>query len=319
MTPPWKCRSYKAGDEEGILRLYRLVFERDFTLEFWRWVYSRSPDGPAAIAVLEDDEGIVGHYAVQPRKFWDSGEVKQAGIAIGTMVLPRVRSVGALMALAENAYALCRDRGYEWLYAFPNDEAHIVRCKLLGWKELPPIVEWEGPLPKRAGTDGQSINRWQTMPDSAELSLKIEEASGASIHSARSTDWLRWRFFEQPAGQYCMHSVEDDGRVVAYAVTKRYRRDGVLYGHIVDWQAGALKESKSVKLLSSVWRQLAEWNVDRVSAWAQGDHRLQSELAAAGLAPIGQKTNFCWHELASAPSRRNEVTWRMVMADSDRY
>src|SRR5262245_21856335 len=103
MTLPWKCRSYQPGDEAGIIKLYRQVFDREISEEFWPWCYLRSPDGPAVIVVLEDDEGIVGHYAVQPRTFWESGTRCLAGIALGTMALTKVRSVIALTTMAQSA------------------------------------------------------------------------------------------------------------------------------------------------------------------------------------------------------------------------
>jgi uncharacterized protein YjiS (DUF1127 family) len=320
MTLPWKCRAYEPGDEAGIIRLYRQVFDREVSEEFWRWVYLDSPDGPAVIVVLEDNEEIVGHYAVQPRAFWESGRRCLAGIALGTMVLPKVRSVIALTTMAQSAYAICRERGYRWLYAFPNDEAHKVRCRLLEWKELPAIVDCEGPLPEPWGAAQMAVSRWEEMPQDLKLSAQIVEDRGGPVHSARTTEWLRWRFFEQPGTQHCLHTVSGNGTVTAYAVTKRYRREGVMYGHILDWQVDSASERQSAELLSSVWRQLGEWEVQRVSCWTLGNAQLERQLADIGFMPSGQRTNFCWYDLTGdARTTAGERTWQMAMADSDRY
>ena len=80
------------------------------------------------IVVLEREGRLLGHYAVQPREFWIAERRATVGFAVGTMVLPEVRSVAALVDLAEQAYVLCRERGFPWLYAFPNDQAHHVQC-----------------------------------------------------------------------------------------------------------------------------------------------------------------------------------------------
>src|SRR5262249_10134849 len=139
MSQAWTSRPYRERDEAGILDLYREVFGLEMPRALWRWVYQQSPDGPAVIAVLESGSRLIGHYAVQPRRFWVRGGSCLAGLALGTMVSAPIRSVAALVALAEVAYQTCRERGYSWLYAFPNDQAHKVRCALLGWRELPQI------------------------------------------------------------------------------------------------------------------------------------------------------------------------------------
>src|SRR6516164_3073299 len=80
MSESWICRSFRDGDEAGILQLYRDVFQLDLTLPVWQRAYQQCPNGPAVITVLENDGDIVGHYAVQPRGFWVSGERCIAGI-----------------------------------------------------------------------------------------------------------------------------------------------------------------------------------------------------------------------------------------------
>ncbi len=118
------CRLYRPGDEHSIIELYREIFHINMSVEHWHWVYQLPPAGPSVIVVLEHQGQIVGHYAVQPRHFWIAGDRCRAGIAIGTMLQPAVRSVPAFNEVAQQAYVECRRQGYHWLYAFPNDQAH---------------------------------------------------------------------------------------------------------------------------------------------------------------------------------------------------
>src|SRR5262249_30917282 len=151
----------------------------------------------------------------------------------------------------------------------------------------------EGPLPQCAGAAAVAVSCWDKMPDGLQLAARTGD-QGATIRSLRCAEWMRWRFFEQPGARYCLHMLPVSDAVTAYAVTKRYRREGVMYGHIVDWQADAASEQQYAELLSSVWQQLAEWDVQRVSCWTLGDARLQRQLADVGFTPSGQGTNFCW-------------------------
>ncbi len=104
-------------------------------------------------------------------------------------------------------------------------------------------------------------------------------------------------------------------------MTKRYHRDGLIYGHIVDWQVRSDQLINANDLLASVWRQLAQWNVQRVSAWAVGDLHFQQLLGSAGIRPAGRATNFCDYDLTAddqrlshPPAAPDYAGWRVVMA-----
>ncbi len=327
MSQTWECRSYRPGDENGIRDLYREVFHIDMSPQLWHWMYQLCPAGPAVIVVLEYQGRLAGHYAVQPREFWMVGQRCTAGIAVGTMLLPSIRSVSALSDLAQQAYLLCRQRGYEWLYAFPNDQAHRVRCALLGWRPLPEIVEWDGPLPRVNSAVADNVRTWSQMPGHIDFApLFSEPAQRANpgsewIYPARSTDWIRWRYFERPDSEYILHTLAEQQGVLGYAVTKRYTRDGVRYGHVLDWRMAANASDRTADLLTSVWRQLLDWNVERVSCWARGQTELVKWLTMAGLSMAGIKTNFCYFDLNDRhDALLNQASaWQVEMAESDRY
>ena len=178
MSTSWICRAYRPGDEAGIIELYGEVFHLRMSPELWRWMYQSPPAGPAVIVVLESDGRLVGHYGVQPREFWISGHRTTVGFAVGTMVHPQLRSVKALVEMAQLAYAICREREFPWLYAFPNDAAHKVRCALLGWKALPQIVEWDGPLPQANDNSSDAVQRWRHFPGELNFDELLSQEDG---------------------------------------------------------------------------------------------------------------------------------------------
>ena len=327
MSANWKCRAFQPGDEAGIIDLYRDVFHLQMSPELWRWMYQSPPAGPAIIVVLERDDRLIGHYAVQPREFYFAGRRTNVGFAVGTMVLPELRSVKALVEMAQLAYSSCRERGLPWLYAFPNDVAHKVRCGLLGWKALPQLVEWDGPLPTINRAPSDQIRTWRHFPVELNFDDLLFESNAPSttsehqIRSARSAVWLRWRFFDRPGGEYVLHTIDDDGQVTAYAVAKRYTRDGVNYGHILDWRVGSRAEHQSDDLLSSLWKQFHQWEVQRVSCWASGQCGLAKILARSGLTLSGTKNNFCYFDLDGSHGTElsQASAWQVEMADSDVY
>ncbi|HZZ28601.1 MAG TPA: GNAT family N-acetyltransferase [Pirellulales bacterium] len=331
MSTSSNCRPYQPGDEHGILDLYRQVFQLEMTPEQWRWFFQASPDGPAAISVIESDGRLVGHYAVQPCAFWFQQRRGIAGLAVGAMLLPEARSVSALVQLAKLAYEIARQRGWAWLYAFPKDDSHVVHCKLLGWQPLPKIVEWDGPLSLLSGSAAtdqaaahppvQNIQVWRQMPTHLDFNDFNPAADDPHICGLRSTDWLRWRFFDRPGGEYVLHTISHGSHVTAYAVTKRYQREGVRYGHLLDWRMAPPAANAADELLASVFRQLVDdWQVERISTWATGRSELSAALGKAGLALTGRNSNFCHLDLQGDHGQLSEENaWQLEMADSDIY
>jgi hypothetical protein len=295
----------------------------DLPAESWHWFYQRVPDGPAIIVVAENDEGIVGHYAVQPRPFRLRAATCLAGLAVGTMVHPSARDVTTLVEMAHLAYDLSRERGLAFLYAFPNDHAYRIRRMLLRWHTLPQVMEWEGALPSSAWDLGSRARIWETPPlsDGTYSSLPVDELSRDAICGQRSPEWLRWRFFENPEADYVFHVVETSEAVRGYAVSKRYQRDGVWYGHIVDWQVGSPDGLVERQLIGSVWQQFAKWQVERGSCWALPKSSLYAQLRDAGLTQTGRRTNFTYLPLSPEMDTElaSEEAWSIHMGDSDVY
>jgi hypothetical protein len=325
MSHSWVCRPYQPGDECGIRDLYRDVFQIEMSPQLWEWMYQQNPAGSAVIVVLDDGVRLAGHYAVQPQVFWFAERKCSVGFAVGTMLRPEVRSVSALNELAQQAYLLCRQRNYPWLYAFPNDQAHRVRCGMLGWHALPEIVEWDGDLPRDFSGSVEHVRTWRQMPQEIDFKPVFSDAAHGSglnhISAVRSKEWLQWRYFDRPNSEYVLHTLSDARGVAGYAVTKRYTREGVRYGHLLDWRLAPKETEPAIELLASIWNQLAEWEVERVSCWAKGQFELQECFEHAGLSMVGRKTNFCYFDLDNCQPKLLEQAdaWQVEMADSDRY
>jgi hypothetical protein len=326
MSIAWHCRGFQSGDEQGILELYREVFQLELSPAEWQWLFRESPDGPAVISLVEQAGKIVGHYYVQPRKFWIAGQLCTAGYAGGTMLAAQARNVTTLIEMARQAYTMCKTAGIDWLYCFPNAQALPVRLKLLEWKQLPDAVEWDGALPNAAGPSADAgasseVEVWREMPPQLQFDGTAQLTDDGLIRAQRSTAWIKWRYFDRPGGEYVLHTLTTGDQISGYAVTKRYRRDGVWYGHIVDWQLQAVATHCGADLINSVWRQLAEWQVERVSCWAAGQALLCKLLAAAGLSPTGRKNAFCYYDLEGPWSEQlaQGPQWRYWMADCDVY
>jgi hypothetical protein len=181
-------------------------------------------------------------------------------------------------------------------------------------------------MPRDADNRSSAVDIWRQMPDDLDFSAFQASPPDRTVQGVRSAPWLRWRFFDRPESEYVLHTIDHGGRVEGYAIAKRYNREGVLYGHIIDWQLIPTATDRAEELLNSIWRQLAQWNVERVSLWSTGDDQLAHRLIKLGITPVGRKSNFCDYDLQSDDQRLSHPSaatdycgWRVVMADSDVY
>ncbi len=320
-------RAYRPGDESGILALYRDVFEVDITPEAWRWTYTDNPDGNAIVTVAETCDRIVGHYGIQPRAFWLQGNPCLAGLTVGTMVHPSARNLKTFVDLAQLAYELSRQSGMQFLYSFSREDAWKVRQVVLGWQALPQLTAWEGPLLPCAAPNG-SIEVYQDLPVEAFGNLKLPDhlESQDRIGSRKTIEILHWRFFMNPCAKYKLVIAGSLQEMQGYAVLKEYKREGVRYGHIVDWQIVDWQVPNGEKaiaqsLFNATRQELIHAQVERLSCWALPQSSLFHLLQDNGFNAYGPKTNFGYLSLVpehDATLAQNDH-WNIYIGDSDDY
>jgi hypothetical protein len=315
-------RAYCPGDETGILALYREVFEVDIALKTWQWTYQDNPDGPAIMTVAQSGDRIVGHYGVQPRPFWLDGQPCLAGLTVGTMVHPCARNLKTFVDLAQLAYELSRQSGMQFLYSFSRDDAWKVRQVVLGWQALPQLTAWEGSL-QPCGLPNHPIEVYPDLSVTALAGMQILKhlESEKGIGSRKTTDGLNWRYGKSPFAKYKLLIAGSLQQMQGYAVLKEYVRDGVRYGHVVDWQVPAGEMVIAQSLFDATRQEFLKAQVERLSCWALSQSSLFDLLQAGGFTDCGPSTNFGYLNLAleNESILANHKIWNIYMGDSDVY
>jgi hypothetical protein len=222
-------RAFAEGDERGIIDLYRLVFGLELSLADWQWYYQRR----AVIVVAESAGAIVGHYAVQERPFRVGGQARMAGLAMGSMVAPEFRNIRTFIDLAKLAYASCRERAIEFLYAFPNDNVWPVRRRMLDWQALPSLVALVADTAAlRVVASDVAVERLlpsERLPDAPWLSA----ADDRVIRAAYSPELVAWRFMQRPSVDYPVYVARHGSELLGFVALKRYDGGSAPEGHIL--------------------------------------------------------------------------------------
>jgi GNAT superfamily N-acetyltransferase len=135
MTAAIEYRAYRPGDERGIVELFLAVYGRHMghgeSSAHWAWEFRDSPFGPAEIELAIAGGRIVGQYAVVPRRLSDGS---WAALSLDTMTHPEFQGKGIFTRTASVVYERLRDRGFRFVYGFPNENSVSGFVKRLEWR-----------------------------------------------------------------------------------------------------------------------------------------------------------------------------------------
>lgn len=205
----WTIRDYAEGDETAIVPLFERVFGRPMgaseSIEHWRWEFARNPTGPEAIELVWDGERLVGQYAVSPRKVWFCGEARLAALSLDTMTDPDYGRQGIFSASAEACYAAMRERGFDFVFGFPNANSIHGFEKYLRWKTVMPTPVHVKALDVGEFVAGKLGQVWGSAP--ASLGPLLGKASRLLLRAPTAVDEL----VERARGQANVLEVHEVG------------------------------------------------------------------------------------------------------------
>ncbi len=291
----WSVRSYRPGDEGGINDLFNAVFERRRPLDAWRWKFDRNPaTREKVIAVAEDDGGrIVGVYAAMPMRFRIGDRTVVATQPVDNCIAPEYRGGGRVqVALYREYVRRMREIGAAFGFGFPNEIHYPIGKRLLKYVDLTSLMLLDRRLSFRLAIHrrttsrllrraGEAIGEALIRLDLERHRLKVRgdlaiEQTGdfdeavddlwgeietrVPVTPIRDRAYLRWRYVENPEGDFPILRATRDGRLAGYLVGKiRQEPSGARVGYILD--AGARDEGSLVALLC---RSLGDFHAARV-------------------------------------------------------
>ncbi len=314
-----EVRDYNEGDESAILDLFELVFGKSMSLEFWKWRFVDNPSGEGMIKLVWDGDSLAGHYATIPTVFDVMGRRTRAMFSMTTMTHPDFRGRGLFTLLASEAYREAAERGYEFVYGFPNKYSHRGFVKKLGWTDKGHRTVLEGApsaLPEAESIWTQAVHTFSRELDD----LWKETKPARRIAVRRSSSYLNWRFRDNPDVHYESFLARDaDGKLLGYAIFKIFRADSPPVGHIVDL-VGESSEDVVFALLSAGFRYFRDASVRAVSCWYPRDVLLDRVLRSLGYTRETSETFFGFRvldETAPGTPILESQDWFITMGDSD--
>jgi predicted acetyltransferase len=319
----WLCRDYKRGDEHQIVTLFREVFGREMSLSFWKWRFVQNPFGQGITKLLFDDNKLVGHYAVIPMNVQVEDKPVKAVFSMTTMTHPNYAGQGIFTYLAEETYRACQEKGFLFVYGFPNKNSYFGFTHKLGWQGQGKMTILEKQLqPKeKKRTIGKAIKQTECFDNTVNL-LWDRVKRDYTIIVERTQEFLNWRFVDNPDVSYVKYVVSSNSdHILGYAILKVYIRQDMTIGHIVDMLSIAEKEVVKI-LLEHSFNYFLERGIRYISCWIPKNCFYNSILEEEGFIRKETETYFgtrLFEYVSSLKSTEQPSNWFLTMADSDAF
>ncbi|MGH7898341.1 MAG: GNAT family N-acetyltransferase [Candidatus Binatia bacterium] len=198
-------RPYCAGDEQAILQLFRTVFQRELSLDAWRWKYQRNGE-PPPVFVAEEEGQLVCHYgALREPLIWE-GEERRAWNIVDVMCHPRYQGRG-LFRKAAKAFIrrLCENRGL-LIYGFPGERHRKLGELVIGYEPIAPVYRLRKPVPEVIPPLPGEVIVDGPLPVDWDARWSRLEARFAMV-CRRDRHHLGWRYLVHPSKRYRLLTV----------------------------------------------------------------------------------------------------------------
>jgi hypothetical protein len=198
-------RSYREGDEYGIIRLFKEVFGREMSLGEWRWKYKgQGNDTAYSVVAVNSDGEVVGHYGGVPVRAVYLGREVRALLNCDVMIHRAFRGFWLLKRIMASFVQDAMNNGFSTAYGFPTEETLMLPTEKLGIMERCAVVREAKKKVARNNTmsrftfrlfllgyfDRRIDGLWKALRDSYDFAL------------VRDADYFRWRYRDNPLFSY---------------------------------------------------------------------------------------------------------------------
>lgn len=320
METKFKIAKMNLLDIESVRKLFKKVFEREITEEYFSWLYS-NPAGKPIGNVARIGNKVIGLYILIPVTMKaGSNEVKVA-ISVSSMVHPQYRGQGIFGTLSEKTFREATDFGIKFIYGFPNEISYPLFLKK-GWVKIRNISFLEKTFNSLHEKKKENIE-FEAVDEFGDELGKLWERSKKfyDILRIRDNENVNWRFEnvkiynKHPRRDYRKIVCKENGTLVGYVIIKFYTDGKEKKSHIVD----ILSKEKDTDIMFNMFLHAINYSIKKgykkISCWEPNEKKLLNKLLSLGF----QKKRIQPFLVSSLPNNdmKNWHNWHITMGDSD--
>jgi hypothetical protein len=315
-----QLKEYTIGDETKILDLFKLVFKKEMSLDYWNWRFKRNPIGKVMIQLMYDEQKLIGHYAVCPIVLkYKEMEITTA-LSMTTMTHPDYNGKGVFSTLAIELYKKENQiNNLQSVWGFPNVNSHYGFIKNLNWKDVCQIPT----LSKNINQlDIPEISDYFTL---IQVFKKTSDAvllnynNGYACQVKRDSFYLNWRYVENPSNSYDIFTNQTE---TEFFVTKVFKSFSDQETYEIDvLECLILANMQSVKeLISKILHHYKNYNLAKINIWMPHNHPLHILFERSNFLLSEPVTFFGVNVMAEDREEMlDSRQWYFSMGDSDIY
>lgn len=306
---------YKKNDEFEILSLFKEAFNREMSLEYWKWRYDNEIINEKYINLMWEGQTLAAHYAVVPINLSIGSMEIKTGFSMTTMTGNKYKGLGMFKKLASDLY----NQNYNELtliWGFPNENSIHGFLKYLQWRNIADISMYQINLDDFYCTNFNNINEIIRFDNNID-SLCEEANSKYKILVKRDSKYLNWRYCDNTTNKYYILTYNKGDKITAYSIYKFYEAGGETQGDIVEILAQDVESFNEI--IIATLGKLKLRNVVLANIW-MNDKEYVKELINIGFT----KSNIITHfgvkingEFNDSDEIFNFDNWYVTMGDSD--
>ncbi len=260
-----EIKKFKAGDEKAILDLFNLAFNKEMTMEYWKWRFQDNPfSNEFMIHLMWEGDLLVGHYAVSPIEMILNGEVTKTALSMTTMTHPEYNGRGIFTQLSSSLYnELKEEHNYAMVWGFPNNNSHYAFIKNLKWKNLAtiPMLSLKTSNFKKIESE---LNFEQHSNFTASLSQKLSSVN-KDVRINKTEKYLNWRYVANPSADYKIISINDKSGIIVYKLIPSFSNADKFEIDIMEIQFS--QNPMQLQELLSLILELEKVQIEKFNLW----------------------------------------------------
>jgi hypothetical protein len=315
-------RNYIQGDQEKIVELYNLVFNKNLSLSRWQWIYHQNPIDRRDIILGFSGKSMIAQSAGVPLVIKGNGFMLKASRIQDVMVHPEFRNRGIFLESLRRLTAYLYDREIDFVITFPNDNSLTSFISKLDYQFIEDIYTYSLPI---KNIQVENLNNLTIiMPNvldffPEDVSFITNFLDSYNIYNPRSLDYLSWRFSNITEKKYHIMRVYDQDSLVGFAVFKLF--PGNMSIDLLEFYC-----TSDTTILNTMLKNIAQFfqkqsiSVSDINIWLRRDHWLYNPFIKIGVEKRDVKTHVVFKDFSTnCLSRLTETSFFLSMSDSDVY
>jgi len=304
----------KALDIDKIAEVFKLSFNQDFDVEYWKWRFLNNPnDDKVFISYIEEGDDLAAYYAVSPCELRIKDETHKIALSNMTMTHPDYRGKGYFTMLANALYEQLKINGYLGVYGFANANSHYGFRKHLNWQDLAMLnifkVKPETFRGSRLNMENIEFSVHDFEPAHLD-GIENMSVSDAAVMVNRNRDNYIWRLGDIPTQNYQTLIIKKNNKIAARVFFKFYGEEIDIIEFLYS------KENKEDLLLNGIFFLIKEYNMS-VNIWSNLHSNEHLILEKHGFEETAFNTYFGIIPLQENSLMSDFKNWHFRFYDSD--